>query len=474
MMAYGDFQEFLAALDGEGELQRITAEVDPAGELAEITDRISKSPVPPALLFEKVRGSRFPVATNVFGSFRRTALALGVPSFPEIAPLMNRLLTRVGSPADEDEAWGRLAKTFAELRPKLVADAPCREVTEERPSLEGLPFIGNFAGDGGGRGGYFTLPLVFTRDPVDGMQNCGIYRIQLLGSNSLGIGWHGGSGGRRHWLKECDAAERMPVAIVLGSDPSVIFAAGFSFPAGADELHYAGILRGAPVEVVRCITSDIEVPAGAELVIEGYLEPGEGGLEGPYGNHTGFYAPQRRVPVMRVTCITRRRSPVIPATVVGKPPAEDCYLAKGAERLLLPMLRLRFPEISELNFPMEGIFHRAALISVRPGSDSVTLLKRLREAGPLRDSPLLAVVDDDVSVADPSEVFRRLLNVARFSTSVSVRGEKIDIDGTRRKGADSPAPVQRDRRWMSLVDSRWSEYFGEAAAGFPPTAERKG
>ena len=373
-MAWGDLGEFLAALEERGELHRITTEVDPDLEIAEITDRVSKlTNSGTGLFFEKIKRSRFPAVANIFGSANRMALALGVDRLEELSTLMSKILDRL----DHSQA----------PPPVIINNPHCQEVVEAIPDLSSLPLLRGWPNDGAAASGrYLTLPLVITADAISGELNCGIYRVEALSPDRAALGWHPGSGGERHYRQYEATGRRMPVAIALGGPPEVIFAASFSLTGLPDEFSFAGMLRGEPVEVARCLTSDLLVPACAEVVIEGYVEPGETAEEGPFGNHTGFSAPARQAPVFRVTTISRRQHPVIPVTVVGPPPQEDCWLAKAAERLILPWLQRRLPEVVDLCFPLETIFHRAAIVSVdtsRSGNVPA-LIRRLREEGPLR------------------------------------------------------------------------------------------
>jgi 4-hydroxy-3-polyprenylbenzoate decarboxylase len=445
-MGWGDLGQFLAALEKKGDLLRITVEVDPVLELAEITDRVSKLPGGgTGLFFEQVTGNPFPVVVNIFGSAQRMALALGVESLDDLQPLMAGIMCRLEqSPAPS---------------PVTVPHPSCREVVEAVPELSSLPLLRGWPGDGSAAGGrYLTLPLVITADSGTGELNCGIYRVEVLDPDRAAIGWHSGSDGERHFRQYAGNGRRMPVAIALGGPPALLIAASFSLPGLPDEFRFAGMLRGVPVEVARCLTSELLVPASAEVIIEGYVEPGETTLEGPFGNHTGFYAPARLAPVFRVTAITRRRSPVIPATVVGPPPQEDCWLAKAAERLMLPWLQRRFPEIVGLCFPLETIFHRAAIVSVNTSrnGDVPALIRRLREAGPLGRAKLIVVVDAEAG-SEPSHAWWRSVNCCdwRRDLLVSDDGSLLGIDATRKPGQG--ATLER-RETVDLVTRRWREY----------------
>ena len=365
-MAYRDLKNFITLLENRGLLHRIKAEVDPLLEISEITDRMSKSPNGgKALLFENVKGSSFPVAANLFGSFERMCLALEVSKLDDIAKRIEDLLNQA-PPKTFLEKIAMLPKLIelSKYLPKYVKSAPCQEVIEkDNPDLSKFPIIKCWPHDGQAEdeGRFITLPMVFTKDPETGRPNCGMYRIHIYDKRTTGMHWHIHKDGARHYEKYRKLCTRMPAAIAVGGDPAVIYSASAPLPEAIDEMLFAGFLRKAPVEMVKCITNDIQVPANSELVIEGYLEPGEMRIEGPFGDHTGFYSPAEPYPVFHVTCITHRKDMIYPATLVGKPPMEDCYMGKATERIFLPLLRLDFPEIKDINLPMEGVFHNFAL-----------------------------------------------------------------------------------------------------------------
>ena len=468
-MAWQDLREFLDTLENAGELHRIGVEVSPVLEIAEITDRLSKSPAGgSALFFERVTGSRFPVATNIFGSERRVCAALEVAELPHLTERMT-VLFRENKVGDGRDAGAALAGNpeFERFRPAAVATGVCQEVVEELPDLASYPILKSWPGDGlpGWDGRFITLPLVFTRDPETGAQNCGMYLVQLLTSGTAGIRWRPESGGAGHLAAYRGRGERMPVAIALGGDPAVIFAAMLPLPAVIDEMQFAGFLRGKPVELVRCLTSGIMVPAHAELVMEGYIDPGEICSGGEFGNHTGFYAPAGELPVLHFTRITRRKEPVFPATVVGRPPMEDCYMAKAAERLMLPFTRLELPEVVEINLPLEGIFHGTAVVAIdkrHPGQGR-EVMAALWARGWLAGARLLVVVDGDVDVHDLSRTFWKVVNSVDWQRDLvfaDVSGQKnrpdsgrpyggrLGIDATRKlPGEGMTAPGRRRSRW---------------------------
>jgi 4-hydroxy-3-polyprenylbenzoate decarboxylase len=444
-MGYRDLRGFLAKLQSTGELQTVEAEVDADLEIAAITDRQSKlAGGGSGLLFRRVRGTPHPVATNLFGSPSRMAAALGVESLSELTPLMERLL----------------ADPAAAPAPRTVADAPCQEVAEELADLGSYPFLKSWPEDGGR---FITLPLVFTRDPESGRGNCGMYRVRLFDGQSAGIRWKPGSGGFEHHRKYLAAGAAMPVAIAVGVDPALTLAASLPLPEPFDELSLAGYLNGEPVEMARCLTSDLLVPAHAELVIEGRIEPGETRAEGRFGNHTGAYEQGEEVPLLRVTRITHRRDPICQATVVGPPPMEDCYLAKAAERLLLPLSRALCPEIVDISMPLEGIFHGCALVAIEkqsPGQGR-RVLEALRGEGWLRKGKLLVVVDAGEPAGTLSGAFWQALNAVRFPDDLLVSGGLLGVDATRKlpeEGGRGFQELRQDPAVVAQVEARWREY----------------
>ncbi|MCM8782318.1 MAG: UbiD family decarboxylase, partial [Candidatus Omnitrophica bacterium] len=351
-MAYRDLRDFISELENRGLLHRVKAEVDPILEISEITDRVCKSPGGgKALLFENVKGSQFPVATNLFGSFERMCLSLEVDNLDDVGKRIEDLLNQA-PPKTLLEKLSMLPKLFEMSRwlPKTVKDAPCQEVIErDNPDLSKFPIIKCWPNDGvashesgvksqQNEGRFITLPMVFTKDPETGRPNCGMYRIHIYDKTTTGMHWHIHKDGARHYDKYKKLNQKMPAAIAVGCDPAVIYASSAPLPEAVDEMLFAGFLRKESVQMVKCVTSDIEVPANSELVIEGYLQPGEMRIEGPFGDHTGFYSAADNYPVFHVTCITHRKDMLYPATIVGKPPMEDCYMGKATERIFLPLI----------------------------------------------------------------------------------------------------------------------------------------
>jgi 4-hydroxy-3-polyprenylbenzoate decarboxylase len=360
---FRDLNHFIAALDKERELSRITEPVSTDLEICAVTDRASKSPGGgPGLLFENPSGFNIPVAINLFGSMKRVCMALGVRSLDDLAREVEELATpKMPSGLLDAMKMLPMVNRLRDLMPKTVSDAPCQEVVQENGSLDRLPILKCWPDDGGR---YITLPMVFTRDPETGVRNIGTYRMQVFDGRTTGMHWQQHKGGAQHHRIAERLGQRLPVAVALGPDPALAYAATAPMPEGLDELLLAGFLRRERVEMVKCVTVDLEVPANAQIVLEGYVEPGERRREGPFGDHTGFYSHAADYPVFHITCITTRKQPVYLTTVVGIPPMEDYYLGKASERIFLPLIRKTVPEIVDMHFPAAGIFHNIVIISI--------------------------------------------------------------------------------------------------------------
>jgi len=479
-MGYKDLRDFIEVLEQRGLLHRVKVEVDPVLEIAEITDRMCKSPHGgKALFFEKVKGSSIPVVTNIFGSFERMCLSLEVESLDDIGKRLEKLFNQTPPKSFKEKikAVFELIE-ISKYLPKSVSKAPCQEVINHEPDLSKLPILKTWPLDGGR---FITFPMVFTRDPDTGKQNCGMYRMHVYDEKTTGMHWHIHKDGATHYRKYKEIGKRMPVAVAIGSDPAVIYSSTAPLPYGVDEMVFAGFLRRSPVEMVNCVTCDIEVPANAEFVLEGYVDPHELRDEGPFGDHTGFYSPVDKFPVFHVTCITHRKEPIYPATVVGKPPMEDCYMGKATERIFLPLLRMQFPEIKDMNLPMEGVFHNAAIISIKkqyPGHGK-KIIHGLWGMGQMMFSKLIVVVDDDVDVQDLSTTAWKVLNNVDWRRDIIISegpldeldhsasfprfGGKMGIDATRKTREegmmrDWPEEIKQSKEIIDLVNKRWHEY----------------
>src|SRR4051794_18321011 len=410
-MAYNDLREFVSALEKAGELKRVSIEVDPYLEITEFADRSVKNGGP-ALLFENPKGSKVPVLINAFASMKRMEIALGVDNVDEIAHRISEFL-EMRMPQGLLNKLKMLPK-LAEIGaffPKIVSSGPCKEVIKrDNFSLKDYPVLHCWPQDGGR---FITLPLVFSKNPSTGKRNCGMYRLQVYDDRTTGMHWQTHKQGAEHHRRLiAEGKKRMDVAVAIGSDPATMYSAILPLPPDLDEMMIAGFLRGKPVEMVKCETSDIEVPANAEIVLEGYLELGESRTEGPFGDHTGFYSLEDDYPVFHVTCMTRRRNPIYPTTIVGPPPMEDFYMGKAIERIFLPLMRMQLPEVRDICMPAEGIFHNLVLVSIRksyPGH-ARKVMHAIWGLGQAMFSKCIVVVDEGVDVQDVREVAWKALN----------------------------------------------------------------
>ena len=413
MQAFNDLREFIRALERAGELKRISIEVDPHLEITEFADRSVKNQGP-ALLFENPKNSRFPVLINSFASMRRMQIALGVSDIDEVAHRITGFLElqKPESLFDKLKMLPKLGEVAA-MFPKLMKNGPCKDVIQRRGefSLRDFPVLHCWPGDGGP---FITLPMVFSKNPDTGKRNCGMYRMQVFDENTTGMHWQKHKQGAEHYRRLAAEGKvtRMPVAVAIGSDPVTMYSAILPLPPSIDEMLFAGFLRGKPVEMVKCETCDIEVPANSEIVLEGYLNLGEMRREGPFGDHTGFYSLDDDYPVFHVECVTRRKNPVYAATIVGPPPMEDFYMGKAIERIFLPLMKMQLPEVRDVCMPAEGVFHNLILISIRksyPGH-ARKVMHAIWGLGQAMFSKCIVVVDEDVDVQDVSSVAWQALN----------------------------------------------------------------
>lgn len=477
-MAYADLREWIARLEKENELLRVRAEADPDLEIAAIADRAVKAGGP-ALLFENPRGSRIPVLINQFASTKRMCLALGVESLDELTANLERLL-EMDPPAswwDRVKALPEFAR-LARIFPSMADEAPAQEVvkTGNDASLAGIPVIQAWPGDAGP---FVSLGCVFTKDPATGKRNCGMYRLQVFDDRTLGFHSHLHHTGAAH-ARETPEGERMPVAVAIGTDPAVTFAAVAPLPPGMDEMLLAGYLRGSGVAMAKCRTVPLEVPAASEIVLEGWVDPREKRVEGPYGDHTGFYSMPDEYPVLHLTAVTHRRDPIYATTIVGPPPMEDCWMGYAVERLFLPLLRKIVPEVVDFHMPWEGVFHNLVLVSIKkkyPGQ-ARKVCHALWGTGQAIFSKVIVVVDDWVDVRNPRETAWAALasidpahdietawgpaETLDHASRVPHYGSKIGIDATKKlpeEGFTRPWPdVQRHpEELLARVRARWSE-----------------
>lgn len=480
-MAYSGFQEFLKRLERAGELKRIREPVDPVLEITEIADRVVKAGGP-ALLFENPKGSNIPVAIGAFGTRKRMSLALGVEDFEEIACEIERLVSLPGNMPEGMLAKAALLPGLAQIgrntAPKVISSpAPCQEVVKLGPAakLSELPVLQCWPMDGGR---FITLPLVFTKEAKTGKRNVGMYRVQVYDDHTTGMHWQRHKVGSRHYAEYEAQGRDIPVAVVLGGDPAFTYAATAPLPDMIDEMVFAGFLRKKPVELVKCKTVDIEVPADAEIVIEGVVPANQRRTEGPFGDHTGFYTLEDEYPVLKVTAITHRQNPVYPATIVGRPPMEDGWLGKATERLFLPLVRLFVPEVLDYNLPVEGVFHNLCIVKIRkrfPGH-AQKVMNALWGLGQMMFTKIIVVVDEWVDVQDLNEVLWVVANnidperdttfvkgpmdVLDHASRAAGFGSKMGIDATKKlpeEGFDRPWPpvIEMSEDVKRRVDALW-------------------
>jgi 4-hydroxy-3-polyprenylbenzoate decarboxylase len=527
MTAYNDLREWIAALERAGELKRIQTEVDPILEIAEITDRVSKGaarkygrPGGPALLFENVKGANgTPVLINQFGSERRMQMALGAEQLDEIAERIRQLLN-MKSPEGFLEKLKMLPMLadMGKFFPRTVQTGPCKEVIRKKDfSLLDFPVLQCWPKDAGR---FITLPCVITRDPKSGKRNVGMYRMQVYDATSAGMHWQrqkvaaehyrdmlrmGAAAGNseqsrgRVWSTPSAAVDIMArsgggamlaggerpsgtleVAVAIGTEPALTFSAIVPAPPEVEEFMVASFLRQKPVELVKCETVDLEVPATAEIVLEGYVKLDELRTEGPFGDHTGFYSLEDEYPVFHLTCVTHRTNPIYATTIVGKPPMEDAWMGKAVERIFLPLMKLTLPEIVDVNLPVEGIFHNLMIVSIRksyPGH-ARKVMNGIWALGQAMFTKCIVVVDEDVNVQDIGDVVLKVFNHIDPERDIQFTlgpvdsldhasrlpnfGSKMGIDATRKwptEGFTRPWPdeILMDEKTKAMVDKKWKE-----------------
>ncbi len=482
-MAYKDLRDFIKQLEKKGQLKRIKIEVDSELEISEITDRVVKQGGP-ALFFENVKNSEFPVVTNLFGTMERMCMALEADSLDSIGSRITELL-EPKPPLKFIDKLKMLPKLMemSKIFPKIVKSAPCKDVIlkDDDIDLFKIPVLKTWPLDGGK---FITLPLVFTKDPETGVRNTGMYRIQIFDKKTTGMHWHPHKHGAKHYKKAKELGDKIEAAVAIGSCPSVIYSATAPLPDDVDEMILAGFLRKKPVELVKCETIDVEVPANSEFVIEGYVDIDETRVEGPFGDHTGYYSLEDNYPVFHVTCITHRKDAIYPATIVGKPPMEDAFLGKATERIFLPLLKKTLPEIVDMNLPIEGVFHNFAFISIdkQYPAHARKVMHALWGLGQMMFTKIIVIFDKNVNVQDMKEVIWRLgnnidpkrdtyfvdgpvdaLDHASYMPNI---GSKMGIDATRKwkeEGFTRPWPddVEMSEEIKNLVDKKWSKIFPE-------------
>jgi 4-hydroxy-3-polyprenylbenzoate decarboxylase len=487
-MAYTNIRDFIAILEQQGELVRIKAEVDAVLEIAEITDRVSKEQGTSnkALLFERVKGSAFPVLTNAFGSMKRMCLALEVQSLDDIGQRIREivdpanLFPKPGAGImDKLQMLPKLAE-LSNFFPKTVKKAPCQEVvlTGEQVDLAKIPVLQCWPGDGGR---FITLPMVCTVDPGTKITNVGMYRLQVFDHQTTGMHWHKHKDGARHYQHYEASGKRMEVAVAIGGDPAIIYSSTAPLPPAIGEYVFAGFLRQRPLEVVQCKTIDVRVPAEAEFVLEGFVDPGERRREGPFGDHTGYYSEADDYPVFHLTAITHRKDAIYPATLVGRPPQEDAYLGKATERIFLPLLQMVAPDILDMDLPVEGVFHNNVIVKIRKryAGHGKKVLHTIWGTGMLMLSKFVIVCDEDVNIHDYSEVTWKVMNHVDPQRDVVITdgpldildhscpqigfGGKMGIDATRKGpgegfGRSWPDEITMAPHIRKQVEDRWKEF----------------
>src|SRR5436189_535636 len=471
-----DLREWIALLEREGELVRVAAEVDPELEITEINDRVVKRGGP-ALLFENVKGSDLALLINQFGTERRMAMAFDAPSLDAVAEKLSDVLEMQPPQGLVEKVRGlQKLKSIADSRPKTVRSAPCQEVVLEgdAASLDLLPIQKCWPDDAAP---FITLPAVITKDPRTGTRNVGMYRMQKLGPRATAMHWQIHKDGRADYLATNGKIE---VAVALGLDPVTAYSASAPLPKHIDEFMLAGFLRGESVELVKAKTVDLEVPAHAEIVLEGTIRKDELGLEGPFGDHTGYYTPAEQFPVFRLSAITMRRDAIYPSIVVGKPPQEDAWLGKATERIFLPAIRMTVPEIVDYDLPVAGVFHNCAIVSIRKGypGHARKVMHAIWGLGMLSLTKAVVVVDAHVDVHDYGQVFFYVganvdpkrdvvitegpLDHLDHAPERQFVGGKLGIDATAKwpeEGARPwPEEIEMSAEIKALVDRRWAEY----------------
>lgn len=512
-MAYDDLRQWIAALDRAGELKKIRTEVDPILEITEITDRVSKRGGP-ALLFQNINGhAGHQVLINQFGSSRRMNLALEVNSLDEVAERI-RAFMDVKSPQgflDKVKMLPILAE-MGKFFPKTVSTGPCKEVIRrDNFSLDWFPILQCWPKDAGR---FITLPCVITRDPNTGKRNVGCYRMQVYDGRSTGMHWQRQKVGAEHYREMLRAAGsrdaggvlaraqavdlmartsggsqlpegklpsgKMEVAVAIGTDPALTFSSIVPAPPDVEEYLIAGFLRQKPVELVKCETVDLEVPASAEIVLEGHVHLDELRTEGPFGDHTGFYSLEDLYPVFHLSCVTHRKDPIYSTTIVGKPPMEDGWMGKAVERIFLPLMKLTIPELVDINLPIEGVFHNLMIISIKksyPGQ-ARKVMNAIWSLGQAMFTKCIIVVDEDVNVQDIGEVTLKALNHIDPERDIQFTlgpvdsldhasrmpnyGSKMGIDATRKWASEGftrpwPDEILMDEQTKALVDKKWKE-----------------
>jgi len=481
-VAYRNLGEFVEELDQLGELVRVAVEVDPELEITEIADRVMKTPGGgKALFFEKVKGSSIPLLINALGSKKRMCRALGVEDFSEIAARLEQII----QPQIPTGLMNKIKKLpelaqLAGFAPRTAKKAPCQEKVYEgdNASLDMLPILKCWPLDGGR---YFTMAGIYSKDHRSGHRNVGMYRVQQLDARTCAMHWQIHHDGASHCRGYAQAGEKMPVALVLGGDPAISYAASAPLPPGMDEILFAGFLRKKAVELTPCVSLDMEVPAEAEIVVEGYADPNDLVSEGPFGDHTGYYSMPEMYPRFTVTAITMRKNPIYPATIVGIPPMEDYYMGLATERIFLPAVKMFLPELVDYHLPAFGVFHNFCLVSIHKEYPyhARKVMHALWGLGQLMFSKFIIVVDEDVDVQNIDEVLFHVgahvdpgrdcfvvdgpVDALDHAAPFLCAGSKMGIDATRKITGEGiarewPPKINMPEEIIKRVDDRWPEY----------------
>jgi 4-hydroxy-3-polyprenylbenzoate decarboxylase len=485
-VGYADLREFVRRLEKEGELRRVKAEVDPVLEIVEVVQRAQAQPGAKgnpggmALLFEKPKGSRYPLLINAFGSERRMELAFEVDKLDDVAARIRGFMD-MQTPQGLFDKLKMLPK-LAELGsffPKSVKDGPCKEIVRKGSDINLLdfPILKCWPQDGGR---FITFPLVFTKNPETGKRNVGMYRMQIYDERTTGMHWQTQKHGAEHFrrARAQNPEGRIPVSVAIGSDPATTLGGILPIPPDLDEMMFSGFLKREPVEMVKCETNELEVPANAEMVLEGYVNLNEMRTEGPFGDHTGYYSLEGEFPVFHVECLTQRKDPIYLTTVVGRPPQEDFYMGYAIERVFLPLMRMTHPEIVDVSMPAEGIVHNLMIVSIRksfPGH-ARKVMNAIWSLGQAMFTKVLVVVDHDVNVHDYREVVWKALcaidperdvqfmlgpmDTLDHAARMQDFGSKMAVDATRKWASEGfarpwPDEILMDEKTKARVDELW-------------------
>jgi len=485
-VGYADLGEFVKRLEKEGELRRVSAEVDPVLEIAEVGQRAQKLPGPGghpgglALLFERPKGSRYPLLINAFGSERRMELAFEVDKLDDVAARIRGFL-EVQTPQGLFDKVKMLPKLMelGSVFPRVVKDGACKEVVRKGTdvNLFDFPILKCWPQDGGR---FITFPLVFTKNPTTGKRNVGMYRMQVYDERTTGMHWQTQKHGAEHFrrARAANPEGRIAVSVAIGSDPATTLGGILPIPPDLDEMMFSGFLKKEPVELVKCETNELEVPANAEIVLEGYVNLNEMRTEGPFGDHTGFYSLEGNYPVFHVDCVTHRREPIYLTTVVGPPPQEDFYMGHAIERVFLPLMKMTHPEIVDVSMPAEGIVHNLMIVSIRksfPGH-ARKVMNAIWSLGQAMFTKVIVVVDHDVNVQNYREVVWKALcaidperdvqfmlgpvDTLDHAARMQDFGSKMGIDATRKWATEGfvrpwPDEILMDEKTKARVDAVW-------------------